>query len=258
MVIFNKSKIKNNFNRAAAKYDEYAVLQKLVASKLVDLSADHIKKSNKILDLGSGTGFITDLIKSTNNDISQEIFELDIAYEMLNKRAGSLKINADIENLPLRENSFNLILSSLAFQWLNNLSLVITDCQRILKNNGLLIFSIIVDGSLAELKSSSATCGVDLSVNQFITKQNLENIIAGIYRNYQCFEEEIILEYKDLYDLLNSIKKIGAGYGNSFEKGNLTKKQFELLNSFYLKNFNSNNRIVATWRIVYVFIEDIN
>ena len=251
MSVFNKSKIKNNFNKAALNYDDYAVLQKEVAKKLVNLSSDNINKSNKILDLGSGTGFVADSIKSTN----KEIFELDIAYNMLDKRPGSLKVNADIEYLPFVENSFDLILSSLAFQWLNNISLAITNCGKVLKDNGSLIFSIITDGSLAELKSSCTTCGVNLSINQFPTKQYLVDIISDISKNYQLIDEKIILEYKDLYDLLNSMKKIGASYGSNFNRNNLTKKQFELLNSFYLKNFNSKDRIFATWQVTYVFIK---
>jgi len=252
VLVFNKSKIKNNFNRAAANYSEYAVLQKLVAQKLVDLSANDIKKSKQILDLGSGTGFVADLIKSAD----KEIFELDIAYEMLAKRPGSLKINADIEHLPFVKNSFDLILSSLAFQWLNDISLAISNCQMILKDEGSLIFSIIADGSLKELKSSCTACGVDLSIGQFITKQNLENSIATISKNYQLIDEEVILEYDDLYALLNSMRKIGASYGTNFNKRNLTKKQFELLSSFYLKSFNSRDRIFATWRVIYVFIKN--
>ncbi len=251
MSVFNKSKIKNNFNKAALNYDDYAVLQKKVAKKLVNVSSDNINKSNKILDLGSGTGFVADSIKSTN----KEIFELDIAHNMLNKRSGSLKVNADIEYLPFVENSFDLILSSLAFQWLNNISLAITNCGKVLKDNGSLIFSIITDGSLAELKSSCTTCGVNLSINQFPTKQYLVDIISDISKNYQLIDEKIILEYKDLYDLLNSMKKIGASYGSNFNRNNLTKKRFELLNSFYLKNFNSKDRIFATWQVTYVFIK---
>lgn len=250
MPVFDKSKIQNNFNKAAANYNKYAVLQQMVAKKLVNLTSKNIDKANKILDLGSGTGFVSDLVKLAN----KEVFELDIAYNMLSKRSGNLKINADIENLPFRENSFDLILSSLAFQWLNNIDSAINECKRVLKDKGSLIFSVISDGSLAELKLCCASCKIDLSVNQFPTKQNLENIVAGISKNYQLIDEDIILEYDDLYDLLNSIKKIGASYGSDSKQSSLTKKQFELLNSFYLKNFNSSNRIFAAWRITYIFV----
>jgi hypothetical protein len=40
--VFNKSKIKTNFNAAAKNYDGYAALQQLVARRVVDLAKNYI------------------------------------------------------------------------------------------------------------------------------------------------------------------------------------------------------------------------
>ena len=162
------------------------------------------------------------------------------------------KITADIETLPLQENIFDLALSSLSFQWLNDLTKTIPQILKTIKKDGNLYFSLLGNESLKELKTVCQSCKTELSINDFITQTQLQNILTNLNLNYQIKSATITLYYQDLYSLLKSIKSIGAGY--STNKKYLGKKQFELLNSFYLKNFNLNNKVSATWHIFYTKI----
>ena len=251
-MLLDKSKIKANFNQAHQSYNPNAILQKIVAKNLVELAKKDISYAKNIIDLGSATGFIAEEILSKFSD--KKIFQLDIAHKMLIKNPFSThKIIADIEALPLRENSFDLVLSSLSFQWLNNLEKAIDDIFSTIKNDGNLYFSILGNKSLQELRSTCQNCQINLSINNFITQDQLQKILTDLHLNYQIKSETISLCYPDLYLLLKSIKSIGAGY--STNKNYLGKKQFDLLNSFYLKNFNLNNKIFTTWQVFYVSIK---
>jgi hypothetical protein len=143
-------------------------------------------------------------------------------------------------------------LSSLSFQWLNNLEKSISQITKTVKNNGNFYFSLISDGSLKEIKTSCQKCNVKLLVNNFISTEALEQILTNLNLSYQIKCEDIILEYKDLYSILKSMKLIGAGYknGNNF----VGKNNFNKINNFYLKNFNLNNRVYATWKVCYAKI----
>ena len=81
----------------------------MVADKLVELSKVDIANAQTIIDLGSGTGFITDKILSVFPDKkpNKQILQLDIALQML--LAGqhqTPKIVADIESLPFERKYF--------------------------------------------------------------------------------------------------------------------------------------------------------
>jgi malonyl-CoA O-methyltransferase len=250
MNFFEKSKIKTNFNNANQNYESSAILQKIVAQNLVSFANNDIAKANKIIDLGCGTGFVFKQFSKQN----QSIFQLDIAYKMLcvnNKKFN--KINGDIEFLPFRRNSFDLALSSLSFQWLNYLEESIFEVIDVISDNGNFYFSLITEGSLAELKESCQRCNVSLSINNFISIKNLKTILDKINLDYQLKSEEIILEYQNLYSLLKSIKLIGANYSKNTQY--VGKRQFDKIAKFYLENFYLDNKVFSTWKVTYVVIK---
>ena len=256
MQIFDKSKIKSNFNQANQRYNTNAVLQKIVAKNLVQFAKEDILSAKRVIDLGCGTGFVADQISIIKN-ISypdESIFQLDIAYQMLQANHWSNnKINADIESLPLKDNYFDLVISSLSFQWLNDLRNSIFQSFKTIKSEGAFYFSIIADGSLRELKQSCRDCGVNFSVNDFISQKDLEEILKNLNLAYETKLETITLDYQDFYSLLKSIKAIGAGYSKNRHYINKTRLQ-EIAN-FYLKNFNLRDKVFATWQILYVSIK---
>lgn len=252
MPAFDKSKIKANFNQANQSYNQNAILQKMVVDILVKLAKENIFNADKIIDLGSGTGFVADKILSEFPD--KKIFQLDIAHKMLVENSlPTPKIVADIESLPLKKNIFDLVLSSLSFQWLNDLEKSISQIVNLVKNDGNFHFSLIADGSLQELKKTCQDCDLKLAVNDFIDQNSLEVVLKKLNLNYQLKLQTIILEYPDFYSVLKSIKSIGAGYSSN--KQYVGKKQFEKLASFYLKNFNLSNKVFATWQVIFVSIK---
>jgi len=252
MQVFDKSKIKANFNQANQSYNQNAILQKMVANELVELAKIDIFNAKNIVDFGSGTGFIADKILSEFPD--KNIFQLDIALQMLLAgQSKTQKIVADIESLPFKQSVFDLGLSSLSFQWLNNLENSIFQVLKTIKNSGNFHFSLVVDGSLQELKTSCQDCDTELSVNSFISKKNLEAILEKLNLDYQLKTKKIILEYEDFYSLLKSIKSIGAGYSKNSKY--ITKEQFKKIANFYLKNFNLSNKVFASWRVIFVSIK---
>lgn len=65
-------------------------------------------------------------------------------------------LNADAEQLPVPDNSTDLIFSNLMIQWSTRPELVLAECQRILKPGGILAISTLLAGTLEELKQAWA------------------------------------------------------------------------------------------------------
>ncbi len=258
-MFFDKKKIQSNFNRFSRNYDSLANLQKQVAEKLVNFANSEIRQSKNILDLGSGTGFVgQNILNNKNiNFNDKKLFQLDISSQMLknNLNIGEniFNIEGDIENLSFKKNSFDLVISSLSFQWISDLNSVLKKIRQILKPKSILFFSIFIDGTLCELKESAKELNLNLSVNNFTDLASLKVILEKNFDNSQIILEEIVLDYANVYDLIHSIKHIGASYSDKKSSDILLKKSdFLNLDKFYLKNFNSGNRIKATWKVAYV------
>jgi malonyl-CoA O-methyltransferase len=239
--------IKRDFSKAAEKYNQNAFLQKQVATELCEIIDVEIKKQNQILDLGSGTGFIAKEIGTEYN-----ITQLDIAMQMCKLSAKHAPIIcADIEWLPIQDNSFDGVVSSLAFQWLENLKHTFAEISGILRYNGYLIFATLTHGTLKELKHIVEKFGKSERVNNFHSEDEIRVALeeAGFEVEYVQNSEKI-LHYDDAYDLMRNIKVIGAGSKNK-DVPNLTVSEFELVNSEYKNHFSQDDRIYSTWNVQY-------
>ena len=163
LIPIDKVLLRRSFERAADTYDAAAVLQKEVCKRLAE-KLEYINfKPQRILDVGAGTGFASYTLQKIFP--KAEIIALDIAMPMLQiarQRNGLLSrlrkktryVNADTELLPFSDNSFDLVFSNLTLQWVNNLEQVLTGFRRILRNNGMLLFSTFGPDTLKELRAS--------------------------------------------------------------------------------------------------------
>src|SRR5690606_34085825 len=94
----------------------------------------------RVLDVGSGTGFVSDacfrkkLFSSMINvDISEAMLKQDEHFTSL-----KTKLCADAHQLPFQNESIDLCFSSYAFQWSNNELALFKEMFRVLKPGGML------------------------------------------------------------------------------------------------------------------------
>jgi malonyl-CoA O-methyltransferase len=246
---FNKKIIDYNFSSKVSEYNSNANIQKKVAKKLCKILVENIDGKNldkiKILDLGSGTSFISrNLLKNLNNC---EIYEIDLSLKMLNNfQKNSTKITkicGDIEDLPFAESSFDIIISSFSLQWIENYEKLFVNLHKILKSRGILAFSIPDNNSFVELKN------IPFSINKMPEIQELSNILTKTqFIKKTLINQKICEKFLNLIEALKSFKKIGVNYSLP----NNNKKNFKELKKFYLKNFQNNLTYEKlSWSISY-------
>lgn len=104
-----------------------------------------INKSDNILDLGVGTGF---LAIPAAQKTKETLYALDINVNMLHylaEKAQNEKINniktveGDFKNIPLEDNLIDITLASLSLHEVDPLSAALKDVHRVMKNNGHLL-----------------------------------------------------------------------------------------------------------------------
>ncbi|CAL4322133.1 Malonyl-[acyl-carrier protein] O-methyltransferase [Buchnera aphidicola (Eriosoma lanigerum)] len=223
-IIINKKKISNSFNRAVQYYDKYAKLQKIVGNIL--MSKIDFQKNMFILDAGSGTGWFSKKLKQKSN----KVIALDLSQQMLmyarSKNTANYYLEGDIENLPFKNNIFDLTWSNLSLQWCENFSRSVQELCRVTQPGGTVIFSTLIKGSLSELSKAWKKIDNYIHVNQFITVQKIL---------HSCCNKILVLEIKTIkfsfttiLEALLSVKRIGATYVN-------IKKNKSVLNKSIMK-----------------------
>ncbi|MGD8932789.1 MAG: methyltransferase domain-containing protein, partial [Chromatiales bacterium] len=154
----DKQQARRAFERAASAYDEVAVLQRETAQRMLE-RLDYIRHEPAvILDVGAGTGEAT-LALSRRFKPARTI-ALDFALPMLQrarKRGSWLRrlrcVCGDAERLPLADRSVDLIFSNATLQWCNDLEGTFREFLRVLRPDGLLMFSTFGPDTLKELRA---------------------------------------------------------------------------------------------------------
>lgn len=243
-----KNKVQQDFSKVADKYEKYAFLQRKVATNMYDFCKSHIKDNAIILDAGCGTGFFSKLH-------SGNVIQCDIAYDMCQEavKLGSA-VNCDVEQLPFQDGSFDLVFSSLVYQWLENLQASFTQISQILKDDGVFAFSILTNGSLKELKYANKQLDKSsLRINDFVVCEDIESILEISGLEIIRLEQKYEMQYfNDVVSLLKNIKNIGANYKGNQENSFIGKKFLYDLNNIYKDNFSETNGIPVSWNLAYI------
>ncbi len=246
----NRLNIAKSFGSASQSYDVSARLQRFSGKHLMPWLPT--QKNITGLDLGSGTGFFTDLLASQY----QQIVGLDISHEMLKfaksqRNQNILWLEADAHNIPLQDESIDFIYSNLVIQWFDPLDEAINEMLRVLKPGGVLIFSTLVEGTLHELKSSWAKVDDDQHVIDFKSISQLNDLFdnkPGNLLEKKC--QDISLEYENVYHLARELKGLGANHLAHKKNKGLSGKSKWLNMSENYKNFISSTGVYpATYRL---------
>ncbi len=259
--ILDKPLIKRSFNRAATSYDKAAVLQREVANRL-DERLDFIKTTpTMILEVGSGTGYLTQLI--TKRYPKATYISLDMAHMMLTtskKKIPWIKklyktyhwLCADAEQLPLAHDSVDLIISNLTLQWCSDLEKTLKGFHRCLKPGGLLMFTTFGPDTLRELRTSWKEVDNYNHVNAFLDMHDIgDALLRPGFSDSVMDSEHITLTYKDVMQLMRDLKAIGAHNVSLGRQHGLTgKHKLKKLFAAY-EQFRCNNVLPCTYEVVY-------
>ncbi len=252
----SKLAIADSFSKAAISYDQSAELQRTIGKNLLNRLPDAFQ-ANSILDLGCGTGHFT---QQLNKNFPQAaLFGLDLAEGMLKQAQQSVKIHSwiagDAEQLPIKDNSIDLVFSNLALQWCHDFSAVLDEVYRVLTPQGIFLFTSLCDGTLRELKQSWQAVDSYIHVNSFINYQHYQQLIhdsSFIIENSQCIAETSY--YPNLKLLMSDLKGIGAHNINpQRHKGLTTRQQLNTLVNAY-ENFRTMQGLPATYQVIYSYL----
>jgi len=259
----DKKAVRKAFSKAATQYDAAAVMQREVCTRMLE-RLDYIRqKPATVLDVGSGTGWGSRQLGERYP--AAHIVALDIAMGMLQASRGTSSwwsklfagntrqyLCADMEALPLKASSMEMVWSNLAVQWCNDLPATFVELQRVLKVDGLLMFSTFGPDTLKEIRS--AFQGVDgyNHLNRFADMHDIgDMLVAAGFADPVMDMEYITLTYKDVKAVMQDLRSIGA---HNATAGRATGMMGKSAWNKVLENYERlrrDGKLPATFEVIY-------
>ena len=243
------SKIRSTFNGAASNYDDNAFLQSEIANRLTEKLKVISIKPQTIIDLGSGTGLLSN--KTAEIFPNANLICVDFAQQSLLENPQNLKVCANAYELPFASNSVDFIVSNLMMQWCPDLKALFNECFRVLKPEGLILFTTFGPDTLKELKRSWSAVDSSAHVNNFIDMHDIgDQMLQSGFQSPIMEMENITLTYEKVLDLMHDLKSIGAQNVGSRSKALTGKTKFKKMIEMY-ESYRSDGKLPATYEVIY-------
>lgn len=266
----DKREVARAFGRAAARYDAHAALQREVMSRLDERLDLMSIRPGRIVDAGCGTGLGLGLLQARFPE--SEIIGLDLALPMLQAARAQEQTQgftafirrllpgasrkallcADIERLPFKRSSIDLVWSSLALQWVSEPEAAFRELHRVIAPQGLLLFSTFGPDTLKELRQAFADVDGGSHVSRFLDMHDIGDMLVHAGFQHPVMEMEILtLTYADLKSLMRDLKGIGAhNAAMDRARGMMGKSAWQKLERSY-EAFRKEGRLPATYEVIY-------
>ncbi|MGE8160314.1 methyltransferase domain-containing protein [Paraburkholderia sp. NPDC080076] len=236
---YDSRRLRRIFDRRAATFSDVAFLPREIAQRMRE-RLDYIKVTPaSVLDAGCGAGEDIPALRERfpeapvfGSDLSQGMLTRALQHDSgdtswrrflpasLGKALGARGprfAQADFSALPFAAGAFEFIWSNLALHWHSRPDLVFPEWQRVLKVNGLLMFSTLGPDSLKELRGAyaevEAAHGVASRkhVIDFVDMHDLGDMLVESGFEIPVMDQEVLtITYKSPQSLLADVRRWGA------------------------------------------------
>lgn len=225
----NPKLIKNQFEKSMDKYNQNAIVQQIMAEKIINEILKVKKHFQSILELGCGTGLLTREItqkliyeKYYANDLVEKsklyLTEILPEFTFICGNASRIKTNKNVD----------LIISNAMFQWFNDLEKSTGYYKNILNPEGILAFTTFSPENFNEIKDIT---GLSLDYANII---DIKNCLKKNYEIIYSEEFKHKLTFKTPLELLAHMKNTGV---NSLATRHWTFKEVKEFCDSYKSKF---------------------
>jgi malonyl-CoA O-methyltransferase len=155
-----KSRVRAGFDHGSSFYANSSDFQDEMGRQMVERLSALDCHGSVAVELGCGVGKLArDVV---NSGRYTAVACVDMSFGMLRETqlrmrqagAGAMLIQADMESLPIRNGSADLLFSNLVFHWLPGLAEGFREAARTLKKGGILLANILAENTFAEIRKA--------------------------------------------------------------------------------------------------------
>ncbi|WP_291993788.1 malonyl-ACP O-methyltransferase BioC [Candidatus Accumulibacter sp. ACC003] len=260
----DQRQVRRNFARAARTYDEVAVLQREIGSRMLE-RLDYVRIEPKcVLDLGCGTGASLTALHQRYPDAL--LIGADLSAPMLQmSRAQRSRLRwllpfvrghraplvvTDAASLPFKPQSIGLLWSNLMLHWLDDPLAAFREAYRLLEVGGLLMFSAFGPDTLKELRASFSDG--QIHTQRFTDMHDYGDMLLECGFADPVMDAEVLtMTYPGLDELLADLRQSGSACAMQARRRGLSgRAQWAAARAAYAR-LACDGRLPATIEVVY-------
>ncbi|HEY5672568.1 MAG TPA: methyltransferase domain-containing protein [Malonomonas sp.] len=253
----DKNQVRKHFSSHAQDYDRYAQIQLKVAKQLAGQLPASLPLCRRALEIGCGTGMLSRQVLNRQPDLPLVL--TDLAHGMSRHVQQQFPVcpvcDTDAIALPFLAGSFDLVLSSSVYQWLNDLPGAFAEVARVLAPKGRFVVALFGEKTLYELRHAhQQALGNRHSHGQsFPGLERVADAAAGLFE-IEVLRAEFEMEWHaTVPDLLRNLKRIGAQNASQDRPQGLASRQvMQRMFACYQQQFGTDNGIPATYEVIYL------
>lgn len=163
-------------------------------------------------------------------------------------------------NLPVESNSVDVVFSSMALHWINDLPGMFKEVNRILKPDGVFLAAMLGGETLQELRSSFAVAeqdlygGVSPHISPFVRDSEIGGLITGAGMNLPTVDSDLVtIRYPDLFTLCEHLRGMGESNATNIRNPYTNIETFLAAAAAYEELYADEKGILdATFHVIYL------
>lgn len=222
------TEICKSFNAKAHGYEQAAKVQREIGERLFERLGYLKMQPQYVLDLGCGPGQFSQRLKKRYPKAT--IVGIDLAKQMLEmaqKKQGILHkwplVQCHMANLPFASGTFDLIFANQVVHWASSLPLLWRELNRVMRQDGCLMFSTLGPDTFVELRQLNSHA----HVNAFADMHDIgDDLLSEQFLDPVVDMERLTAHFDSATSLFSSLKEQGVKNINPLRHGGLTGKSY--------------------------------
>lgn len=253
-IVFDRDLLRARRARAEALGPATFLLER-VAADVAERLSTVLRRFSLAADLGTPGGELRRALSGADTVVA-----MDTRFAPADA-GGVLRVAGDLEALPFGDSVFDIAVSGLALQFVNDLPGTLAQIRRALKPDGLFMAALVGGSSLGELRESFAAAeaevedGVSPRVAPFVDVRELGALLqrAGFALPVTDVDR-IVVRYASPLDLMHDLRRMGATNAlverrrKPLRRATL-KRMMEIYGAGYA---DADGRVRATFEIVWL------
>ena len=255
-----KHGIRRNFARRVRSYDRHAGMQRRMAHGLVAVAHEVIGRARRILEIGCGTGYLTQLLRQANPEARLIALDLDASLvEMARRRLGAAAgvgwLVADGE-VPLR-GAYDLIIANATFQWFTRPAATLANYYQSLAPGGSLAFSTLGPRTFQELAEALGQAAASLKLSNFPKipaqdfgdRETWSNFLSQAgFRQVQLSREMVTTSFPSVREFLKALQATGV---TNPRPAPFSPRLLHAMSAAYQASYGKNGAIPVSYEMIW-------
>ncbi|HUS96443.1 MAG TPA: methyltransferase domain-containing protein [Hyphomicrobiaceae bacterium] len=254
--VFDRKLLRQRRERALRNGDPPDFLLSWVVEDIVDRLSVIKRRFPRVLNLGAHTGGLGRAVRQL--DGVEFVVDADPVARMLARCSGPA-VMADEEALPFANESFDLIVSGLSLQFVNDLPGALIQIRKALKPDGVFLGAMLGGATLHELRAVFTDAELEMSggasprVAPFADVRDLGSLLqrAGLALPV-ADADTLTVTYRGMLELVRELRAMGAGNVLASRlKAPMRRQLLWRAAEIYAERFGmSDGRIPATFEVI--------